>query len=168
MEKGNTYDWPLNHLADGHGSVTSRSFLTLMIHAARYQGQPFDEGLSPRGIQHGLREASKTLVEQLAMEFKWIKRALAPLASLQMPCAPSNIIQRWEATETIKAIEVAAVRMRFLPPFPPESPEHKYEKLIETFVRIGVLSIRKDLRYDMPDLFRVAAKLLKKGGVAPV
>jgi hypothetical protein len=44
----------------------------------------------------------------------------------------------------------------------------RYEKLIGTFVRIGVLSIRKDMRYDMPDLFRVAAKLLKKSGVAPV
>jgi hypothetical protein len=167
-KKGNTYDWPLNHLADGHGEVTSRSFLTLMIQAARHQPHPFDQALSAEGIRHGLREASKTRVEQLAIEFKWIKRALTPLARMQVPCAASDIIQRWEANETIKAIESAAVQMQFLPPFPPEMPEHEYEKLIETFVRIGVLSIRKDLRYDMPDLFRVAAKLLKKGGVAPV
>ncbi len=166
-KKGNTYDWPLNHLADGHGEVTSRSFLTLMIQAARHQPHPPDQALSAEGLRHGLREASKTRVEQLAIEFKWIKRALSPLARMQVPCASSVIVQRWEATETIEAIEAAAVRLRFLPPFSPEAPGRAYDKLIETFVRIGVLSIRKDSRYDMPDLFRVAAKLLKKGGVAP-
>ena len=167
-KKGNTYDWPLNHLADGHGEVTSRSFLTLMIQAARHQPHPLDQVLSAEGMRHGLREASKTRVEQLAIEFKWIKRALSPLARMQVPCIASEIIQRWEATETIEAIETAAAQQRFLPPFQPEAPGSAYEKLIETFVRIGVLSIRKDTRYDMPDLFRVAAKLLKKGGVAPV
>ena len=30
-KKGRTYDWPLRHLADGHGEVTPRSFLTLVI-----------------------------------------------------------------------------------------------------------------------------------------
>lgn len=34
--------------------------------------------------------------------------------------------------------------------------------------RMGVLSRRSDGRYDMPDLFRVAARLLRKGGVAPI
>ncbi len=167
-KKGNTYDYPLNHLADGHGQVTSRSFLTLMIWAARHQPHSPDLALSAEGIRYGLREASKTRVEQLAIEFKWIKRALSPLARMQVPCAASDIILRWEMTKTIEAIVTAAARQEFLPPFQPEMPGHAYEKLIETFVRIGVLAIRKDARYDMPDLFRVAAKLLKKGGVAPV
>lgn len=34
--------------------------------------------------------------------------------------------------------------------------------------RIGVMLRRKDDRIDMPDLFRVASKLLKKGGTAPL
>jgi hypothetical protein len=33
--------------------------------------------------------------------------------------------------------------------------------------RIGVMMRRRDERLDMPDLFRVAAKLLKKGAMAP-
>ena len=41
-------------------------------------------------------------------------------------------------------------------------------QLIERLIRMGVLTRRADGRYDMPDLFRVAARLLKKGGVAPV
>jgi hypothetical protein len=166
-KKGNTYDWPLNHLADGHGEVTSRSFMSLMVQAARYQPSPSDQAISAEGIRHGLREASKTRVEQLAIEFKWIKRALSPLARMQVPCVATDIIQRWEMTETIEAIDLAATQQQFLPPFPPSAPGSAHEKLIEAFVRIGVLSIRKDTRYDMPDLFRVAAKLLKKGGVAP-
>ena len=68
-KKGRTYDWPLNHLADGHGEVTARSFLTLIIQAARHAPQPSDQALSAEGIRHGLREASKVRVEQLATEF---------------------------------------------------------------------------------------------------
>jgi hypothetical protein len=34
--------------------------------------------------------------------------------------------------------------------------------------KIGVMFSRKDGRLDMPDLFRVAAKLLKKGSTAPL
>jgi hypothetical protein len=166
-KQGNTYDWPVNHLADGHGEVTSRSFLTLMIQAARHQPHASELALSAEGIRHGVREASKTRVEQLAIEYKWIKRALSPLAGMQVPCLESEIIQRWRITGTLNAIDSAAKQMEFLPPFPPEGGGDAYEKLIDTFVRIGVLSIRRDVRYDMPDLFRVAAKLLKKGGVAP-
>ncbi|MBF0306829.1 MAG: hypothetical protein HQL41_14385 [Alphaproteobacteria bacterium] len=165
-KKGNTYEWPLNHLADGHGEVTPQSFLTLIVQAARYEPHPTDQAFSAEGIRNGLREASKTRVEQLALEFKWIKRALSPLARLQVPCVACDITQRWEATGTIEAIKTAATQ-HFLLPFQPDSPGHPYEKLIEAFIRIGVLSIRKDTRYDMPDLFRVAARLLKKGGVAP-
>ena len=42
------------------------------------------------------------------------------------------------------------------------------QKVIEALKRIGVMFRRKDDRIDMPDLFRVAAKLLKKGGTAPI
>ena len=39
-KKGKTYDWPLKHLSDGHDEVTPRSFLTLMIEAARHSPNP--------------------------------------------------------------------------------------------------------------------------------
>lgn len=55
----------------------------------------------------------------------------------------------------------------FLPPIVPGSEDDEVSSLIIRLVRIGVLVTRADRRYDMPDLFRVAARILKKGGVAP-
>jgi hypothetical protein len=167
-KKGRTYDWPVNHLADGHGEVTPRSFLTLMISAARFQQPPSDQALTAEGIRHGLREASRARVNQLELEFPWIKRVLAPLSRLQVPCTASVIRDRWEETETIQAIMSRAQRDEFLPPFDPKAEGSRDERLIGTLVRIGILTVRVDGRFDMPDLFRVAARLLKKGGVAPI
>jgi hypothetical protein len=166
-KKGRTYDWPLRHLADGHGEVTPRSFLTLMIEAARSSTSPAEQAISAEGIRHGLREASKVRVNQLDLEFRWIKRVLVPLARLQVPCTAAQITLRWDETETIKAVMNRARSGEFLPPFDPRLEGRPDSHLRETLVRIGVLMLRVDGRYDMPDLFRVAARLLKKGGVAP-
>lgn len=166
-KKGRTYDWPINHLADGHGEVTPRSFLTLMIGAARYPFEPSNQAFSAEGIRHGLREASRVRVDQLELEFPWIKRVLAPLARLQVPSKRDAISTRWNDTGTVPAVLREARRREFLPPFDPSVGGDENQLLINALVRIGVLAVRADERFDMPDLFRVAARLLKKGGVAP-
>jgi hypothetical protein len=166
-KKGRTYDWPPKHLADGHGDVTPRSFLTLMIEAARHKPEPAGQVISAEGIRHGLREASKVRVNQLEVEFPWIKRVLIPLARLQVPNNRESIKARWQETETIQSVIESAESRGFLPPFDLKAKGDQYDRLIETLIRIGVMFVRADDRIDMPDLFRVAARLLKKGGVAP-
>ena len=166
-KKGKTYEWPLRHLADGHDEVTPRSFLTLMISAATHRPFPMNQVISAEGIRQGLREASKVRVDQLAVEFPWIRRALAPLALLQVPCEPEIIVEKWRYTQTTEAIKRHANKGEFLSPFEKNKKQPELQ-LITSLVRIGVLSKRQDDRYDMPDLFRVAARLLKKGGVSPV
>jgi hypothetical protein len=54
-----------------------------------------------------------------------------------------------------------------LPPFPSVGAAGPAQ-LFTALERIGVMFRRRDDRLDMPDLFRVAARLLKKGGVAPL
>jgi hypothetical protein len=139
----------------------------LIVDAARYAPSPSDQLISAEGIRHGLREASKVRVNQLDLEFPWIKRVLAPLAGLRVPCEADQITQRWSETATIEAVMRRANSGDFLPPFNPMTEGRPDQKLMATLVRIGVLMLRSDGRFDMPDLFRVAARLLKKGGVAP-
>ncbi|WP_349312314.1 hypothetical protein [Brevundimonas subvibrioides] len=165
-KKGRTYEWPINHLADGHGEVTPRSFITLMSEAAT-SSTSTNQAVTAETIRNGLREASKLRVNQLSVEFQWIKRVLAPLSGLQVPCTVDMIEQRWDETATIEAVMAKAETGEFLPPIPPQIEGNLVRGLIERLVRIGVLVTRADGRYDMPDLFRVAARLLKKGGVAP-
>lgn len=167
--KGGTYDWPYNHLGDAKGKVTPRSFIKLFVEAANFGQAPTDQVISADGIRHGLREASKVRVDQLGVEYQWVKRALAPLAGLTVPCTLDAISDRWTETNTIKLIMDAAANpdTGFLPPFPPRSKGDRNELLATAMERIGLFSYRADNRIDIPDLFRVAALMLKRGGTTP-
>lgn len=167
--KGGTYDWPYKHLADAKGKVTPRSFIKLFVEAANFGLAPTDQVISADGIRHGLREASKVRVDQLGIEYQWVKRALAPLAGLTVPCTLDAIADRWTETNTIKLIMEAAANpdTGFLPPFPPRSKGDRDELLATAMERIGLFSYRADNRIDIPDLFRVAAMMLKRGGTTP-
>jgi len=166
-KKGKTYDWPIAHLSDAFNEVTPRSFLGLMIGASKHGHPPADRVITPEGIRHGLREASKTRVDQLHQELPWIKGMLAPLAGLLLPTLEAEVFEVWARAGTVgQALEDAKAH-GYLPPFP--QPSHASERdCYVAMERIGVMFRRKDQRLDMPDLFRVAAKLLKKGGTAPV
>ena len=172
--KGKTFDWPYNHLADGLGDVTPRSFLILMQSAAE-RSQSRDAGtliLLPQTIRDGLREASKVRIEQLNTEYPWIKRVLQPLAGLRVPAAPQVLFDAWIENATVEAAVKIAQSGNALPPVPigsalkPDLSGRELD-LAERLTKMGVLTSRPDERYDMPDLFRVGAALLKKGGVTP-
>jgi hypothetical protein len=164
--KGATYPWTYKHLADGRDVVTPRSFLKLFVEAARHTPSPLNQVITAEGIRHGLREASKTRVEQLALEYPWVKRALAPLAGLKVPCQSRDIHDAWIASNTVGVIANASKSEGFLPPYQEASTIGAEEYLEAAMARIGVLSYRTDGRADMPDLFRIAARMLKLGGVA--
>ncbi|MFJ3469655.1 hypothetical protein [Pseudomonas sp. NPDC090201] len=165
-KKGSTYEWPLKHTADAHAEVTPRSFLGLMNAAAKFGAAPLDKVLTADGIRHGLREASKTRVDQLHQEFPWIKGVLAPLAGLLLPQEDYAVFDVWKNAGTIAALVTDASRHSYILPFK-EQGVHKEEELSKMLEEIGVMYRRNDGRLDMPDLFRVAAKLLKKGALAP-
>ena len=172
--KGRTFDWPYNHLADGLGDVTPRSFLILMQSAAE-RSQSRDAGkliLLPQTIREGLREASKVRIEQLNTEYPWIKRVLQPLAGLRVPAEPELLYNAWKENTTVEAaIKIARTQNALSPVQATASQKrnvaNKESQLAERLTNMGVLISRPDGRYDMPDLFRVGAALLKKGGVTP-
>ena len=168
-KKGGTYDWPYRHLGDSVGQVTPRSFLKLFTEAAKFGQVPTQQVITPEGIRHGLREASRVRVDQLGIEYKWVRRALAPLAGVTVPCDREAIYARWKETNTVRLILEAAkdTQTGFLPPFPVLAKGDKLEMLASAMERIGMLSYRDDGRVDIPDLFRVAALMLKKGGTPP-
>lgn len=167
-KRGGTYDWPYKHLADALDNVTPRSFIRLFVGAAQSSEQSGRHIISAEGIREGLRQASKVRVEQLAIEYQWIKRALLPLARLTVPCHLDEIRQRWDESKTVGTILQAAQDqdVGFLPPFPPRAKGDHNKLLADAMERIGVFSYRTDDRIDIPDLFRVAAQMLKKGGIS--
>lgn len=166
-KKGHTYDWPLNHLADAFDEVSPRSFLALAIGASEFGSAPSNRVFSPEGIRHGLRLASQIRVDQLHLEFKWIKGVLTPLAGLLLPKDEKDVFGVWKRAGTVQEALKGAEARSYLSPFP-DGTVPSERALYEAMKRIGVMFRRDDGRLDMPDLFRVAAKLLKRGGTAPV
>ena len=166
-KKGRTYDWPLSHLADAHDEVTPRSFLGLLIGAAKAAGIVDERVITPEGIRHGLRTASQNRVDQLHQEFPWIKGVLAPLDGLLLPQDAKAVFKVWRVAKTVATLREDARKLGYLFPVP-DNVHNEEEGLLSILIQIGVMFVRKDERVDMPDLYRVAARLLEKGGTAPL
>ncbi|WP_143277278.1 hypothetical protein [Bordetella genomosp. 1] len=164
--KGKTYAWLHNHLADAHGRVSPRSFLVALGAAARNRPEP-TKVFDPRGLQIGVQAASEARVNQLAEEFPWIKAALEPLADLRVPATRESFIERWDRDDTVKSLVAASTRVGHLVPveFGDTPTDATSDQLLQALQRIGVAETRPDGRINMPDIFRVASKLLKKGGI---
>lgn len=173
--KGRTYAWPTNHLADAFDVVTPRSFLILLRNATERatRNQGSERVVTPEGIREGLKAASRVRIDQLASEFPWIRRVLAPLAGLRVPNEREEFFRRWRDSETVAAALKKAREDGALPPIRDDMTTGVPRKwvqedaLAQRLFAMGVLSARADGRYDMPDLFRIGAALLRKGGVAP-
>ena len=128
--------------------------------------------LLPQTIRDGLREASKVRIEQLNTEYPWIKRVLQPLAGLRVPAEPQAFFDAWIENATVEAAIKIAKNEHSLSPVQNRSIRKSVHTdseadLADRLTKMGVLTSRPDGRYDMPDLFRVGAALLKKGGVTP-
>ena len=92
---------------------------------------------------------------------------LAPLSGLLLPQAERVVYRVWKQAKTVSLVVADAKSRGYLPPFESERRQNE-EGLFEALHRIGVMFRRKDDQIDMPDLFRVAARLLKKGATAPL
>jgi hypothetical protein len=109
------------------------------------------------------------------------------LYGLTVPCRDADIEQRWRDAHTLETIELERERAASVSSAHAESPGPDEERfylaphalagaptdrperaLIEEFRRIGVIRRVDDDRVDIPDLFRVAAAIGRKGGVRPI
>lgn len=171
--RGRTYAWIPNHLADGRGFVSPRSFLTLIKQAAEAAQDTTPTPIDFRGIQAGLQEASQLRVRQLQDEYPWIEDALRPLDGMQVPNLEGAFIERWQEDKIVQAIRRkarprATATVAYLVPIElADNSSVPEQRLLEALLKIGVLERRHDERVNMPDIFRIAAQLLRRGGVRP-
>lgn len=165
--RGKTFTWLYNHLADGFGRVSPRSFLEALRHAARYPLADSRLVLHPKGLQSGVQGASELRLRQLKEEYGWIETVIEPLADLNVPCNATDLFDRWRQARTIESIAAAGGEAKREPVEFHEMPEDRLVALLKALMRIGVAERRADNRINVPDIYRVAAKLLRRGGVKP-
>jgi hypothetical protein len=164
--RGRTYTWLIDHLADAFHETTPRSFLITIQRAANTRNRPFGIVIDHYGIWEGVQQASEVRVNQLQEDYPWIRTVLEHLEGLEVPCTPSMFVGRWRDRKTIDSINhIDSDR-----PGPIELEQAGIDRevaLLEALKNIGVVEERSADRINMPDIFRVAAKIKRRGGVRP-
>lgn len=166
--KGRTYTWLHKHLADAYGRVSPRTFLEAVRHASGYRSAAPESilAITPAGLRSGIQAASELRLNQLREEYNWIDRVIEPLAEQQVPCRTQDLYSRWDESGTISFITQS--NGQYLEPIEfTESDTQEPAAILKALLRIGVAERRADGRINIPDIYRVAAKMLRKGGVRP-
>jgi hypothetical protein len=166
--RGRTYTWVIDHLADAFHETTPRSFLITLQRAANTRTRPAATAIDHFGIREGVQHASEVRVNQLQEDYPWIPTVLADLEGLEVPCTPNVFISRWHDRETVDTITRITSKSERPGPIELEQPGINQEAaLLQALKNIGVVEERSEDRINMPDIFRVAAKIKRRGGVRP-
>ena len=154
--KGHTYTWIPNHLADAMGRVSPRSFLVAFAEAARWtmRRAGTERGpaiLSPTALTEGVKKASVQRVVELAEDFAWIEVVRRHLEGLEVPCPESKVLER-------------LAQCVFPRPLPASLRSADSTVVLQQLREMGVF-LRDRERYNVPDLYRVAMQMKRRGGI---
>ncbi|HMV67744.1 MAG TPA: hypothetical protein PKA64_12925 [Myxococcota bacterium] len=161
--RGEVYRWIPNHLADAQGHVSPRSFLIALRRAAEAAAPLETWALDPRAVQQGVQEASKVRVAEINEDHPWIGIVQAALEGLRVPCAADELYERWTQRGVLDAIGE-------LPDDRGTLPRHLadgHAGLLADLDQLGVVQRLGDGRWQVPDVYRVAFRMIRKGGVTP-
>lgn len=169
--KGHTYTWLPNHLMDGAEQVSPRSFLSALSKALEVTRDEYAShryALHSEGIRRGVQAASATRVQEIKEDLPWVQIAIEPLEGQQVPIEEDVVIDLWEAAELTDSLRRQAEQLatgedngtRAGPRYP-----DRYKGLIGELIDLGVMRRRKDGRIDLPDVYRIAFSVGRKGGV---
>lgn len=170
----------MQHLADARGETTPRGFLTALRATAQFERVSLEHAIDYRGIQHGVAEASENRVDDLLQDYWWIDIVKEPLAGLETPLDRDRLFLAWRKGRTAASVKSSARRRGLLPVFlalrsltSTLSRELAVElssdeaAILQSLKLIGVVEIRANGKVNFPDIFRVAFKMKRRGGVPP-
>ncbi len=164
--RGMTYTWVPNHLADAKGRVSPRSFLIAFNKAAEethQQHSTHEHAVHYRAIHAGVTEASRIRVEEIQEDYPWVTPLLEAIQQITVPCSPEDLTNRWkQATLTQMKKEKKLPPRRFTTDLVRRG---NLEALLDDLEDLAVISRAEGGRINMPDIFRVAAGIKRKGGV---
>jgi hypothetical protein len=120
------------------------------------------------GIRAGVQDASEVRVRQLKEDYDWIDDVLGALEGLEVPCEPTMFIRRWKDRNTIATIRAGSTSRPSLLPLELQNIRTNPEAaLLKALSNIGVVEFRTEKRINVPDIFRVEARIKRRGGVRP-
>lgn len=179
--RGKTYSWLPTHLADAKGQISPRSFLLALKEAYLATERQNTGGsvlLHYEGIKRGVQKASSIRLRELREDYPWIDQILEPLQGITVPVTVAELRARWREAAVVEKIRSQAGAQGMDDEAGPELPPHaldavpegqsKEDSLLEAAIEIGMMRRAVDGRINIPDLFRVAAGIGRRGGVPPI
>jgi hypothetical protein len=164
-KRGRVYTWMPLHLSDAANNCSPRTFLTAWKTAAEHVPAPQGQAVDHLGLSEGVRRASNARLVELGEDYPWISLALAPLRRQFVPIERSLLFELWEEKSVIKQILDKSSGQGWLAPIGVII-DHSPEALLQTMASIAVMEVRANGKINVPDIFRVEAEILRKGGVA--
>lgn len=164
-KRGLVYSWVPLHLSDAANSCSPRTFLTAWKEAAKHIPAPPDRAVDHLGLLDGVRSASRSRLNELYEDYEWIRFSLGSLKRQFVPMSREQLFQLWNDAGVIQAIEASTHDdVSRTPAGMADSPGP--ETLLEAMKTVAVMEERNNGKINVPDIYRVEAGILRRGGVA--
>jgi len=170
VKRGFPYTWLPNHLADSYGEISPRSFLAALRESAQFN-PPQDSPLALyfTGIQKGVSAASSTRVEEISEDFPWVREVMVPLnGAINVPCDEQDLYRIWGEDNVVEKLQNMSGDEASPKVGPTSLGAKPLEGLLENLIRLGIFSRQRESRIQMPDVYRVAFGIGRKGGIPPI
>lgn len=164
-KRGRVYTWVPLHLSDAADTCSPRSFLIAWKKAAEHEPAPIGRSVDHLGLADGVRSASSSRLVELYEDYLWIKPALETLRRQFVPLDRERLFDLWRQADVVGTIRRKGTS-------DPKSMPVKFTEgedlsaLLGAMRDVGVMEERSNGKVNVPDIFRVEAQILRKGGVA--
>lgn len=166
-KRGKPYSWLINHLVDGLGQVSPRSFLAALGAAAAEAEADAPLAIDYRGIQGGVQRASTIRASEIVEDYPWVRLVMAPLEGrLTVPCKASEIDSLWQADDTLGLLDSRLQREDVK--LPPAHLDQGTKGVLIDLESLGMVKRIEDDRVQVPDAYRIAYGMGRRGGVTPL
>lgn len=164
-KRGLVYTWVPLHLSDAANTCSPRTFLTAWKKAAERVPAPTDRAVDHLGLLDGVRSASQSRLNELYEDYEWIRPSLEALKRQFVPMSRDQLFQLWRDSGVMQAIESSTHgEVIKTPAGLTDSPGP--EALLEAMKVVAVMDERSNGKINVPDIYRLEAGILRKGGVA--
>lgn len=168
-KRGKPYTWLVNHLQDGLSQVSPRSYFAALATAAIETDVGYSLPLDYRGIQRGVQQASQIRVQEITEDYPWVRLVMEPLrGNLTVPCSSADIDKIWKKDRTLVGLAEALEMNEVVVKLPPQNIDLGASGIILDLESLGMVQRMEGRRVQMPDVFRVAFGLGRRGGVKPL
>jgi hypothetical protein len=168
-KRGKPYTWLVNHLQDGLNQVSPRSFFAALGTAAIETSHDFALPLDYRGIQRGVQKASEIRVQEITEDYPWVRLVMEPLrANLTVPCYTFEIEKIWKQEGTLEKLESRLRAADTAVKLPPQNRDQGASGILIDLQALGMVQRMDGKRIQMPDVYRIAYGLGRRGGVKPL